>query len=70
MRIKKNDIFELYFEGNYFHKKDIITVGKNVEMLVLHDPHSTWWRRFLKRVTFGLYQAPTTYKCKVIEKER
>lgn len=64
--VKKSDIFELYFEGSHFYKKDIITVGKNVKMLILRDPHPTWWRKFLEKVTFGLYQAPTTYKCKVI----
>ena len=62
----KCDTFYLNFENNYFYKNDIITVGKNVKLKVLETPHKKWWKQLFQFVTFGLYKAPTQYKCKII----
>jgi hypothetical protein len=67
MIINKRDIFYLQFEGNYFYKNDIITCGRDVKLKVLETPHKKWWKRLLQFITFGIYKAPTQYKCKVIE---
>jgi hypothetical protein len=63
---RKNDTLEIWFEGKYFYRKDVIVTGNNIKMLVLRTPHKTRWRRFLKTITFGFYKIPTTYKCKII----
>ena len=64
---KNPSIFKLYFAENYFEKNDILSTDKNVQMKVLETPHKTKFKRFLQFITFGLYQAPICYKCKIIE---
>jgi len=63
----KRDLLFLKFEENYFYKGDIITCGKNVKLKILETPHKKWWKQLFQILTFGVYKAPTAYKCKVIE---
>lgn len=62
----KSNVFYLKFNDNYFHKNDMITDGKNVQLEVLEDPHKKWYKQLFQIITFGLYKAPTEYKCKII----
>ena len=63
----KRDLVFLRFEENYFYKGDVITCGRNVSLKILETPHEKWWKQLLQFITFGIYMAPTQYKCKVIE---
>jgi len=65
----KEEIFYLKFNGNYFYKNDIIPEGKDVQMKVLETPHKKRYKQRFQTITFGLYKAPTQYKCKIIEND-
>jgi hypothetical protein len=66
--MKKNNIFHLEFDKNYFKKGDIISVN-NTRLKVLREPGKTWYKLLFQVISFGWYKAPMEiYKCKVIEK--
>lgn len=63
----KEDKFYIRFSENYFNKGKIIVDATIRRLIVLETPHKKWWKQLFQFITFGLYKAPTQYKCKVIE---
>ena len=62
------ETFKLQFEDNYFQKNDILYLENNKQtMKVLETPHKKWYKQLFQFLTFGLYQAPYQYKCKLIK---
>lgn len=59
--------FYLKFLDNWYYKNDIIKTSEGIKLKVLETPHKKWYKQLLQFITFGLYKAPTEYKCKVIE---
>ena len=62
----KMDEFYLKLADNYFNKGDILISNDGVKCKTLETPHKKWWKQILQFITFGLYKAPTQYKCKII----
>ena len=60
--------FYLKFDSNWFDKGDIITFDpkNDIRVEVLEDPHKKWYKLLIQYITFGLYKAPTQYKCKIL----
>lgn len=65
--MKKNfKIIYLQFAENMFYKGDILNTCGGVRLKILRTPHKTWWRKLLRKITFGIYKFPINYKCKLI----
>ena len=62
----KSDKFYIKFSENWFNKDDILYAHNGLRLKVLETPHKKWWKQLFQFVTFGLYKAPTQYKCKII----
>lgn len=65
--MKNNNIVYLKFSENWFKKNDIVININNTKLKILKTPHKTWWKKFFQFITFGVYQIPTEYKCKIIK---
>ena len=67
---KKDGIFYLDLDSNWFNKGDIIDIGNNnYQAKVLETPHKKWYKQLFQFITFGWYKAPTQYKCKIISND-
>ena len=68
---KKDKIFYLDLDSNWFDKGDIIDIGDGeyCKAIILETPHKKWYKQLFQFITFGWYKAPTQYKCKIISND-
>ena len=59
--------FRIIFKDRLYDKGDILDVSHmGCKLKVLQKPYKKWYRRLLKFISFGYFDAPYGYKVKVI----